>query len=188
LLQVPTHPAFVNLSCPVAVLCCAADYNHSLEGFVMDGLRVTRCPGTQMMRLSSAHDAARHSNDAEAAAGSAGTMRGVGGTVGAMAVEGSTTLPASLCVLRKTGSSSSEEAGVAGGDALFPLGIVSCPSELVTSINNINLAESIAKHKQWTQPADTSGDSSVCSVCSPTKAQEQPVLQAAVVAAAAAKC
>ncbi|WIA15713.1 hypothetical protein OEZ85_002333 [Tetradesmus obliquus] len=162
------------------------NYNHSLEGFVMDGLRVTRCPGTQMMRLSSAHDAHTHVHEAEAAPGTAGSMRGFGGTVGAMSVDCGTTMPASLCALRKTSSrSSSEEAGAADGDALFPLGIVSCPSELVTSINNINLAESIAKHKQWTQPADVSVNSSVSS---PVKGQEQPVLQAALVAAAAAKC
>jgi hypothetical protein len=165
------------------LFCCCADYNHSLEGFVMDGLRVTRCPGTQMMRVSSARDhSSVHMQEAAASAGTAGSMRGVGATVGAMAVDCGTMVPASLCALRKTCSSSDEDAG---GDT-FP--IVSCPSELVTSINNINLAESIAKHKQWTQPGDAAGNGSADGSSMPAKGQVQPALQVSAVAAAAAEC
>jgi hypothetical protein len=159
-----------------------ADYNHSLEGFVMDGLRVTRCPGTQMMRVSSAHDTSARAHEAAAAAGTTGSMRGGGATVGAMAVDCGTMVPASLCALRKTCSSSDEDAS---GDT-FP--IVSCPSELVTSINNINLAESIAKHKQWTQPGDAAGSGNADSSSMPAKSQAQPVLQVSAVAAAAGTC
>ncbi|KAF6266235.1 carbonic anhydrase [Scenedesmus sp. NREL 46B-D3] len=163
-------------------------YNRSLEGFVMDGLRVTQCPGTQLMRVSSAHDTSSHAVLAAASARSAGTMRGVGGTVGAMAVECGTTIPASPCALRKTGSSSSrEEAGSAASDEC-PLGIASSPSELATSINNINLAESIAKHKQWTQAGDTNGSGNVDSGSTLLMSQGEPVLQVAAVRAAAARC
>jgi len=43
---------------------------------------------------------------------------------------------------------------------------MSSPSELLSSINSINLAESIAKHKQWaTQPAaSASGDQAAAAV------------------------
>lgn len=87
-------------------------YEHSLEGFVMEGLQVTRCPQTSMLRVNNTT-----STDTE----------------------------------QDPLAQYEPNMVAADGDMLYPLPLLSTPSELVSSINNINLRESIAKHKQWAQ-------------------------------------
>eukprot|EP00879_Flechtneria_rotunda_P033498 GHRR01037110.1.p1 GENE.GHRR01037110.1~~GHRR01037110.1.p1 ORF type:complete len:273 (+),score=102.38 GHRR01037110.1:180-998(+) len=84
-------------------------YSHNVDSFVMQGLRVIRCPTTQLLCMSNT---------------------------------GSTTTAASMAAAPAVSC-----ADPVGGEMAFPL--LPSPSEVVSRINNMNLAESIAKYKQW---------------------------------------
>eukprot|EP00878_Enallax_costatus_P035827 GHUV01040058.1.p2 GENE.GHUV01040058.1~~GHUV01040058.1.p2 ORF type:complete len:252 (+),score=68.59 GHUV01040058.1:1635-2390(+) len=95
------------------------EYQHSLEGFVTEeGLKVTRCPQTSLLRVSS-----NNTDEQDHAVFEASALVG------------------------------------SDGDMLYPLPLGTTPSELVSSINNINLQESISRHKQWAQGGSRSTSS-----------------------------
>lgn len=86
-----------------------AGYEHSLEGFVTEGLQVTRDPKTSLLRINSTTTDTEHEHTA---------------AFEATAVVGS------------------------DGDVLYPLPLLSTPSELVAGINNINLQVRVHDNKE----------------------------------------
>ncbi|KAF8057869.1 can [Scenedesmus sp. PABB004] len=106
-------------------------YDHSLEGFVSGGLTVTRCPATNRLRVSTTEEP---SDGASPPASNGGGCRAFASSGGAS--DGSAAAEAGDASLRSS-------SGV-----LLPL----LSGDLMSSINNINLAESLAKHKHWAVP------------------------------------
>lgn len=98
------------------MLPVGAGYQHSLEGFVSEGLQVTRCPETKVLRVSSTP-----SDEHEHAAFEATAMVG------------------------------------SDGDMLYPLPLGTTPSELVSSINSINLRVSKGQHDVLNQQQKPAG-------------------------------
>jgi hypothetical protein len=114
---------------------CSSDdgYVRDLKTFVARGLQITRCPTTQRLRVSTQDE------QGLAAAGPAG----------AAARNSAAGIVPECC----HDSDVDLEAFVAPPSFSF----ASSPSEVISSINNINLAESIAKHRSWAMPVGEKG-------------------------------
>lgn len=104
-----------------------------MKDFVAHGLQLIRCPKSQRLRVSVQDESLLAAAVASVAARSSGnSARG--------------TAP--------------EECGIdLDAFATPPFSFASSPSEVISSINNIQLAESIAKHRQWAVPAQARGGS-----------------------------
>jgi hypothetical protein len=96
-----------------------------MKDFVARGLQLIRCPNSQRLRVSIQDESLLAAAVASVAARSAGNSAG--------------------------GVPEQEDLGDFATPPSFSF--ASSPSEVISSINNINLAESIAKHKQWAVPA-----------------------------------
>jgi hypothetical protein len=108
---------------------CSSDdgYVRDLKDFVARGLQITRCPTTQRLRVSKQDE------------------QGLAAAVTAAARNSSAAGMFPECC---DGSDVDVEAFVSPPSFSFG----SSPSEVISSINNINLAESIAKHRSWAIP------------------------------------
>lgn len=101
-------------------------YVRDMKDFVARGLQLIRCPNSQRLRVSIQDESLLAAAVASVAARSAGNSDGG--------------VPAQQ-----------EDLDAFATPPSFSF--ASSPSEVISSINNINLAESIAKHKQWAVPA-----------------------------------
>lgn len=103
-----------------------------MKDFVARGIQLTRCPTTQRLRMSIPEE-----SQLTAAMAASKAARSNGGTQ-----------PAAECPVGCVcGSQESEDFSTPPSYSY-----AASPSEIMSSINSINLAESIAKHKQWTAP------------------------------------
>lgn len=111
---------------------CSSDdgYVRDLKTFVARGLQITRCPTTQRLRVST-------QDEQGLAAAGAAARNSAAGIVPECCHDSDVDL----------------EAFVAPASFSF----ASSPSEVISSINNINLAESIAKHRSWAMPVGEKG-------------------------------
>lgn len=105
-----------------------------MKDFVAHGFKISRCPTTQRLRVSTQDS----DTCLSASVASVVAARSNANTVGGAAAEDALPL-------------SDIDLSVFAGPPSFSF--ASSPSEVISSINNINLAESIAKHKQWAMPA-----------------------------------
>lgn len=117
-----------------------------LQDFVARGIQLTRCPNTQRLRVSDAGAAVVAMQAAAAAA--AAVRSSAGGACG----------NSNCCQQQHSHGGNDVEGGAeeVDGDAFVSppsFSFLSSPSEIRASINSINLAESIAKHKQWAVPS-----------------------------------
>lgn len=121
------------VDCPS--VCCSGDdgYVRDMKDFVARGIQLTRCPTTQRLRMSIPDE-----SQLTAAMAAAKAARSNGGAQ-----------PAAECPVGCGCGAMQQEEDFSTPSAYS---YASSPSEIMSSINSINLAESIAKHKQWTAP------------------------------------
>lgn len=114
---------------------CSSDdgYVRDMKDFVACGLQITRCPTTQRLRVSTQDE------------------QGLAAAVAAVAAARNSSVAGMVECCDH--SDIDLEAFVAPPSFSFG----SSPSEVISSINNINLAESIAKHRSWAMPVGEKG-------------------------------
>lgn len=123
-----------------------------MKEFTARGLHLTRCPTTQRLRVSTAEEPGVPASAAAVIA----SIRASEGSAGGAASEQGGASPAAAYTAAGMRYSGEEEGGDAFGTPPS-FSFASSPSEVISSLNNIHLAESIAKHKQWAMPLTAQG-------------------------------
>lgn len=140
------HPSFA---------LTTSGYARDLKEFTARGLQVTRCPTTQRLRVSTAEEPGLAATAAAVMASIRASEESAAAAAAAAAVaaadrDGHASPAPGIACHRISSSEDNDSADAFATPPSFSF--ASSPSEVISSINNINLAESIAKHKQWAMP------------------------------------
>lgn len=177
-----THPCPLSLP-PSQTPNTHAGYVKNVQEFVARGLQVTRCPTTQRLRVSKPDEYLPSAAAAAAAAGMLVSPRGAGG-------RGNNSSSNGGGGGNECGHIASNGGGVVGehgeDDSVFvtppSFSFGSSPSEIMSGINSINLAESIARHNQWAATAAAAASAITATATPADKAAAAAAATAAVAA------